>query len=190
MTAKYNGQGSVREHIIGMVNIWDKLKDLDCPLNYATLLHHVMISLPPVFEPFKVNYNGSDQKWDITTLVAKCAQEEERLRSQNPDLVNHTRQGGHRNNNNWVFRSKKDKKGKKPYDAPKQDGTSSSKGPLCHHCKTHGHIKKDYMDFKEWCTKQDNDNIISIVDKSFYAYFPISTWWMDSVATVYVTNSP
>ena len=173
-----------------MVNIWDKLKDLDCPLNYATLLHHVMISLPPVFQPFKVNYNGSDQKWDITTLVAKCAQEEERLRSQNPDHVNHTRQGGHRNNNNWVFRSKKDKKGKKPYDAPKQDGTSSSKGPLCHHCKTHGHIKKDYMDFKEWCTKQDNDNIISIVDKSFYAYFPISTWWMDSVATVYVTNSP
>jgi len=59
-----------------------------------------MISLPPAFETFKVNYNGSDQKWDITTLVAKCAQEEERLRTQNPDFVNHIRQGGRRNNNN------------------------------------------------------------------------------------------
>ena len=69
MSAKYNGQGNVREHIMGMVDIRDKLKDMDCPLNDATLLHHVMISLPPVFDPFKVNYNGSDKQWDITTLV-------------------------------------------------------------------------------------------------------------------------
>ncbi|RLN18340.1 uncharacterized protein C2845_PM02G41320 [Panicum miliaceum] len=30
--AKYNGQGSVREHIMGMVNMRDKLRDLDYPL--------------------------------------------------------------------------------------------------------------------------------------------------------------
>ncbi|RLM57698.1 uncharacterized protein C2845_PM18G03990 [Panicum miliaceum] len=41
--AKYNGQGSVREHIMGMVNMRDKLRDLDCPLNDAALLHHVMM---------------------------------------------------------------------------------------------------------------------------------------------------
>jgi len=113
MSAKYNGQGNVREHIMGMVDIRDKLKDLDCPLNDATLLHHVMISLPPVFEPFKVNYNGSDKQWDITTLVSKCAQEEQRLRSQHPELVNHVSQDGSKNKNKRVFRSKKDKKGKK-----------------------------------------------------------------------------
>jgi len=61
MNTKYNGQGNVREHIMGMVNMRDKLQDLDCPLNDATLLHHVMISLPPAFETFKVNYNGSDR---------------------------------------------------------------------------------------------------------------------------------
>ena len=32
MGARYNGQGNVREHIMGMVNMRDKLKDLDCPL--------------------------------------------------------------------------------------------------------------------------------------------------------------
>ena len=69
MTAKYNGQGNAREHIMGMVNIRDKLKNLDCSLNDATLLHHIMISLPPVFGPLKVNYSGSDKQWDITTLV-------------------------------------------------------------------------------------------------------------------------
>ena len=44
MGARYNGQGNVREHIMGMVNMRDKLKDLDYPLNDATLLHfHVVI---------------------------------------------------------------------------------------------------------------------------------------------------
>jgi hypothetical protein len=37
--------GNVREHILGMIDFRDKLKDLDCPLNDATLLHHVMLSL-------------------------------------------------------------------------------------------------------------------------------------------------
>ena len=62
VSSKYKGQGSVREHIMGIVNIRDKLIELDCPHNDATLLHHIMISLLPVFEPFKVSYNASDQK--------------------------------------------------------------------------------------------------------------------------------
>ena len=51
VSSKYKGQGSVREHIMGMVNIRVKHKDLDCPLNDATQLHHVMISLPPFLSP-------------------------------------------------------------------------------------------------------------------------------------------
>ena len=112
----------------------------------------------------------------------------ERLRSQNSDLVNHVRQDGSKNKNKRVFRSKKEKKGKKPYDAPKQDNSSSSKVFKCHHCGKDGHIK-DCEEFKKWCVKKGNVDIISIVDESFYAYFPLNTWWIDSSATVHVANS-
>ena len=106
-----------------------------------------------------------------------------------PDLVNHVRQGGCKNNNR-VFRSRKYKKGKKTYDAPKQDG-SSTKTSHYYHCKQEGHITKYCGHFKKWCIKNGNDDIISLVDESFYAYFPLSmTWWIDSGATVHVTNSP
>jgi len=30
-------------------------------------------TLPSVFDPFKVNYSGSDKQWDIATLIASEA---------------------------------------------------------------------------------------------------------------------
>ena len=82
--------------------------------------------------------------------MSKCAQEEQRLRSQQPELVNHVRQDGSKNKNKRVFRSKKDKKGKKPYDGPKQDGSSSSKTFKCYHCGKEGHITKDIQVLPLW----------------------------------------
>jgi len=81
--------------------------------------------------------------------------------------VNHVRQDGSKNKNKRVFCNKKDKKGQKPYDAPKQDGSSSSKSFHCYHCKQEGHITKDCDHFREWCIKNGNDDLISLVDESF-----------------------
>lgn len=58
MNTKYDGQGSVRKHIMGLVDIRDKLKTLNYPLNDDILLHNVFLSFPLVFEPFKINHNG------------------------------------------------------------------------------------------------------------------------------------
>ena len=124
MNTKYDGQGSVREHIMRLVDLRDKLKDLNCPLNDEVLLHHVMLSLPSVFDPFKINYNGNDVKWYVDTLIANCSQEEERLRSEKGDYVNLVRQEWQKGKGKRVINSKKVKRERKPYEAPKKDGPS------------------------------------------------------------------
>jgi hypothetical protein len=34
-----------------------------------------------------------------------------------------------------------------------------------------------------------NDDVISFIDECFFTYFCHDTWWIDSGATVYITNS-
>jgi hypothetical protein len=76
MNAKYTGQGSVREHIMKLIDMSNKLKDLEMPLPEPYLVHYIMLSVPTVFNNFKINYNGSDKKWNLDELIAKCSQKE------------------------------------------------------------------------------------------------------------------
>jgi hypothetical protein len=62
MQAKYDGRGNVREHIFKMIDISNKLNDLECPLPKPCVIHYIMMSLPPQFRNFKINYNSSDKK--------------------------------------------------------------------------------------------------------------------------------
>jgi hypothetical protein len=63
-----------------------------------------------------------------------------------------------------------------------------TKVPKCLHCKKHGHIMRECDDFKAWLTKKGND-FISFIDESFFTNFFSNTWWIDSGATLHVTNS-
>jgi hypothetical protein len=82
----------VQEHILKMIDMSNKLKDLKCPLPDPYVIHYVMMSLPPVFGNFKINYNSSDKKWTIAEPIAKLSQEEERLRTENgKNIINFTK---------------------------------------------------------------------------------------------------
>jgi hypothetical protein len=74
MNAKYAGQEGVREHIMKLVDMSNNLKDLEMPLSEPYLVHYIMLSLATVFENFKIKYNGSDKKWNLIELIAKCSQ--------------------------------------------------------------------------------------------------------------------
>jgi hypothetical protein len=55
MQAKYDGRGNVREHVLKMIDMSNKLNDLECPLPEPYVIHYIMISLPPCFGNFKIN---------------------------------------------------------------------------------------------------------------------------------------
>jgi hypothetical protein len=62
MQAKYDGCGNVCEHVLKMIDMSNKLKDLECPLPQSYVIHYIMMSLPSYFQNFKINYSSSDKK--------------------------------------------------------------------------------------------------------------------------------
>ncbi|XP_068339146.1 uncharacterized protein [Pyrus communis] len=54
---KFDGEGSVREHILKMVDLAQKLKDLEVPMTDQFLVHMALNSLPSKYGQLKVSYN-------------------------------------------------------------------------------------------------------------------------------------
>nr|GEV52932.1 putative zinc finger, CCHC-type [Tanacetum cinerariifolium] len=80
LTTKYDGVSGVREHIMMMGDMANKLKGMDMKITEGFLVHFIMTSLPMQFGPFKINYNTQKEKWKISELIAMCVQEEEHLK--------------------------------------------------------------------------------------------------------------
>jgi hypothetical protein len=150
--AMYDGRGSVQEHIHRMIDMSNKLKDLEMPLPDPYVIHYILSSMPSIFKNFKINYNDNDKKCIMAVLIAKCSQEEERLRAENKDNVNlisqylktsFTHGQSIRKSGGKSSQFKKGKWGKR-YDhpkkeAPKVEGASEKKkGLKCLHCKDWG----------------------------------------------------
>jgi len=75
VTKRYTG-GGIREHILEMSHIANKLKTMNMPLPEAFVVQLVFKSLPKNFETFNVNYNAQTEE----KLIAMCVQEEDRLK--------------------------------------------------------------------------------------------------------------
>jgi hypothetical protein len=76
MNDKYDRYKSVSKHILKLIDVSNKLKDLEMPLPELYLVHYIILPLLDIFDNFKINYNGSDKKWSLAELIAKCSQEE------------------------------------------------------------------------------------------------------------------
>jgi hypothetical protein len=76
MHAKYDGRGNVCGHILKMIDMSNKLKELECPFPEPYVVHYIMMSLPSCFRNFKIKYNSSDKKWTTAELIANLSQEE------------------------------------------------------------------------------------------------------------------
>ncbi|KAL4574517.1 hypothetical protein LXL04_021349 [Taraxacum kok-saghyz] len=87
LTTKYDGSSGVREHIMMMTDMANKLKSMDLEISEGFLVHFIMTSLPVQFGPLKINYNTQREKWKMIELIAMCVQEEERLKVEKPEVA-------------------------------------------------------------------------------------------------------
>jgi hypothetical protein len=163
MHAKYDGRGNVREHILKMIDMSNKLKDLECPLPEPYVVHYIMMSLPSCLRNFKINCNSSDMKWTTAELIVNLSQEEEGLRIKNiGHHVNFAKgsNSGH-GKSRGKFSSQKGKR-KKPYDLKKK---LLRKMPLMRRTVPSAFIIRiwdlrwECDEFKAWLTKKGNEFI-------------------------------
>lgn len=87
MNDKYDGTGSIREHIMKISNMAAKLMKMEMQISDGFLVLFIMTSLPSEFSPFTINYNDMKVKWSTNELMAMCVQEEERLKAARIDHV-------------------------------------------------------------------------------------------------------
>ncbi|KAK3015762.1 hypothetical protein RJ639_005496 [Escallonia herrerae] len=73
-------------------------------------------------------------------------------------------------------------------DKASSSGTKGSSGPRCHFCKDKGHMRKECHKFREWLEKKGNLSIC-VYYESYTIDAPLNTWWVDTGATVHITNS-
>ncbi|GKG21979.1 hypothetical protein Tco_0384574, partial [Tanacetum coccineum] len=68
LNIKYDRVSGVREHIMMMSDMENKLKGMDMEISESLLVHFIMTSLPMQFGSFKINYNTQKKKWKMSKL--------------------------------------------------------------------------------------------------------------------------
>ncbi|GJZ49373.1 putative RNA-directed DNA polymerase [Tanacetum coccineum] len=101
LTTKYDGVSGVREHIMMMSDMVNKLKGIDMEIHEGFLVHFIMTSLSMQFGPFKINYNTQKEKWKMSELIAMCVQEEEHLKVEKLDVVHVSTTNSNKKKGSW-----------------------------------------------------------------------------------------
>ncbi|KAB2632839.1 hypothetical protein D8674_029086 [Pyrus ussuriensis x Pyrus communis] len=175
-SAKFDGIGSIREHLLKLVNIANKLNNLDVPISEQFLVHMALGSLSAEYEQVKINYNTQKESWSVNEMIAICCQEE-RLKKGKEEAVNLVNMGKGKkaaafnkfgNAGNFPIKSVKfkagsssgTKKGAQNFGVFAKNVHSSnlkvSKDCVkkCHFCQSTEHLRRDCAGFKAWLIKK------------------------------------
>ncbi|PRQ56368.1 putative transcription factor interactor and regulator CCHC(Zn) family [Rosa chinensis] len=147
---KFSGVGSVRTHIMELIDINNKLRDLDMGVNDAQVVHVALDSLPNTFNNLRTTYNALKEKWDADELISICVDEQDRMRKESAPTtaVNLMGKGKGKNQNKF--------KPKKAIARVPTEKTAAAKllKIKCYFCKKTGHMKKQCEGFKKWMIKK------------------------------------
>ncbi|KAL6272502.1 hypothetical protein ACE6H2_023194 [Prunus campanulata] len=81
-SAKFDGVGSVREYILGLAGIANKLKVLKVPIDETFLVHIAVNSLPSSYGQLVTVYSILKEMWTVDELTYACVLEEQRQKNE------------------------------------------------------------------------------------------------------------
>ncbi|OMP03224.1 Zinc finger, RING-type [Corchorus capsularis] len=183
-TMKFDGSRSMQEHIIEMTNIAARLKTLGMNVDESFMVQFILNSLPPEYGPFQINYNATNDKWDVNELSSRLAQEESRLKKTGSHSINLMGQGAGKE---LKSKPKKFKK-KRMSDNALQTAQKKELTDRCHFCKREGNYQKDCLKCKALFENKGIIHYVSVCYESNLAEVPSITWWLDTRATSHVSN--
>lgn len=183
---KFSGEGNVRDHLLSMIEINQKLRDLNIGVKDEQVVHVGLQSLPTTYSNLRSMYNAQDKKWDLNKLISVCCEEQERIKKETPVIYLLEKPKGKKENKH---------KPKKTTNFKAKGKTSEKKGSKtfkykCYFCKKVGHMKKECNGFKAWMAKKGKvfPNSVFSLEVNFINISPQS-YWIDSRSPIHVTTS-
>ena len=183
---QYSGTkpGGVRAHIMELININNRLREMLVGVKDQLLVHHALDSLPSSFDNLRTSYNAQEGDWSLDKLISICVDEETRIKKNESLTVNLVEKPKKKKTQNKL---KPTKTITKAATGPKENKPFRFK---CYFCKKVGHMKKDCTGYKAWLAKKGKiiSNTVFSLEINLINVEPQS-WWIDSGSPVHVTNS-
>ncbi|CAN6381670.1 unnamed protein product [Urochloa humidicola] len=167
VASQYNGQVGIREHILSMCDMANRLKEMQMEISEKFLAHFIITSLPSSqYAPFKINYNTNKATWSMSELISYCVEKEERLKTEKmKDVMNmvqnlningtpknqhesgSSKQGQMKNKKVW---NKKIALNNNNNNKFKKKSKFSNGKKVCSFCVSPKHLQIDCAGFKKW----------------------------------------
>ena len=188
---KYNGTNGIRVHIMELIEINGKLKDMGLGFSEDIVVHQALDSLPTAYSNIRSTYNALEAKWNLNKLISVCVDEEERIKKEAAPTtaVNLVEKAKKKKNKLKVKKTTNFKTSGKPSDTkePKVNKPFKFK---CFFCKKIGHTKKECSGFKAWMVKKGESFPNSVFSLEINILSVNShTYWLDSGSPIHITTS-
>ncbi|CAN6677523.1 unnamed protein product [Malus baccata var. baccata] len=81
-TYKIEGNASIRDHIMKMMDAVEKLNSMEVNIGEIQLVFMILQALATKYNELKVSYHTQDKTWTVDELIAQCVQEETQQRQE------------------------------------------------------------------------------------------------------------
>lgn len=85
-TTTYDGVSGVREHIMKLSHLFNKLRQMKVELADSFLMWQVLESLPFQFNALKTTYNAKIDEWSLSEMTVIVTHEEAVMKRESPML--------------------------------------------------------------------------------------------------------